>query len=68
MAKRKMKTIKLEGPTRHMDNDQVGFPTHYMVVQVTDSMEYAPRQVLGPKEVVALCEAPDWKVTLVPIR
>jgi hypothetical protein len=56
----KTKTIKLSHPHVSRTSSDA-----YRVEVVTDSVEYAPRQLLERKEVDSLCEAKDWKVTII---
>jgi hypothetical protein len=67
----KTKTIKLYGPTTRMpkdDEDPQRGVTCYRVIQVTDSIEFDPDQLVDFDEVKALCEATDWKVTIVGVQ
>jgi len=36
----------------------------YQVTQITNSVEYRPRQILEEKEVKTLCQNEDWKVII----
>lgn len=57
----KTKTIKLEYWLR-MGN----LVDRYRVVQVTNSVEYAPNDWIGKSDAESLCRASGWQVTIVP--
>ena len=57
----KIKTIRLAPHTDpHSLEGEI-----YRVEQITDSIEFVPSKYLTKKQVVELCEAKDWKVTVV---
>jgi hypothetical protein len=67
----KIKTIKLSYPTpnwaRDFDPKAPGAePNVYTILQVTDSIEFSPKQQLRKAQVESLCASREWKVTIVP--
>ena len=61
----KVKTIVLAYGVPHPQKNGV---FNYLVEKVTDSTDFAPRQILEKPEVDALCAARDWKVTIIAIK
>lgn len=63
----KMKTIKLQGPTERLGPSYEAGKTitSYWVLQVTNSIEFAPHTWIDKPDVLALCEHSQWKVTIV---
>lgn len=62
MSDRKTKTLTL---IWHLNGTSVdGKPWLYRVVQITDSIDFHPGQMLHQNEVQALCTFRDWKVTI----
>jgi hypothetical protein len=59
----KTKTIKLEHGS--VPDRMVNGLWHYLVLQVTDSTEFSPRDVLKKAQVDELCKSREWKVTIV---
>jgi hypothetical protein len=64
--KPKMKTITLVAGFAMKDDTKE--TTGYRVVKVTDSLDYKPATLIRKSEVQELCDAPDWKVTILPIN
>jgi hypothetical protein len=68
----KTKTITLSFPhyddTKNMNTSPTrsDAPRVYRVEKVTDSTEFEPTRQLSKKQVDELCDAKDWKVTVVP--
>lgn len=52
----KVKTITLSKDTSE---------TEFRVEKVTDCIDYAPGTYMNPADVQALCDAADWKVTII---
>lgn len=59
----KTKTITFSFP-HHDPNVQGG--RLYRVERLTNSVDFAPRQLVTKKEVDELCSARDWTVTCIP--
>jgi hypothetical protein len=61
----KTKSITISGPWWKGSDEKV--PTSYRVEKITDSLSFAPNEMLNKVQVQDLCEAGDWKVTIVKI-
>ena len=59
----KTKTIKLEHGS--VPDRNVNGVWHYLVLQVTDSTEFSPHDILKKEQVEELCKSREWKVTIV---
>lgn len=60
----KTKTITL----RHIERWEPGASVHrnvYVVIKITDSLEFNPGQELAYRQAQDLCEASGWKVTII---
>ena len=62
----KTKTITLEHGWSE-PTDPTGKVFNYMVKKVTDSTEFAPRDILNKSQVDELCKSREWKVTIVAL-
>jgi hypothetical protein len=62
----KTATIKVSHPhIRRIGNTNKVNENAYRVEQVTDSVEFAPGQLLDKEEVKELCSSSKWRVTIV---
>ena len=67
----KIKTIKLSdghSPVKFGTMKEDRSNGRFRVEQVTDSVEFFTGQFLDRPQVEELCEARDWKVTIVPVK
>lgn len=63
----KVKTIKVSFPWTGKNTEPFKMETYeYKILQVTDSVEFYPGQMLCKKQVDELCGAKNWKVTVAP--
>jgi len=60
----KTKTITLTAGWLHKDDKPGSNVTGYRVEQITDSLEFAPGNVINRAEAERLCDSAMWKVTI----
>ena len=59
----KTKTLTVTFPWPDRDSNRTDL---YRVEQITDSVEFAPHQLLKASDVDILCDHKDWRVTIKP--